>query len=149
MGILYYNKDLFDKAGVAYPTENWTWDDLTAAAEKLTVKDASGNVTQYALAMESSSKYDNGSSRTAAHPGRYVNPSKCMLADPKSVEAITFFADMMNNGYAMRDADLNQAGGDASRVPSRPGGDDHPEHQPRVGLQQGGQELRRMPCADP
>ncbi len=50
--VLYYNKDLFDKAGVKYPDETWTWDDLLAAAEKLTVKDASGKVTQYALAME-------------------------------------------------------------------------------------------------
>ena len=37
-----------------------------------------------------------------------------MLADPKSVAAVKFFADMMNKGYAMRDADLNQAGGDAA-----------------------------------
>ncbi len=58
VNILYYNKDLFDKAGVKYPDENWTWDDLLAAAEKLTVKDASGKVTQYALAMENNGKYD-------------------------------------------------------------------------------------------
>ena len=35
--ILYYNKDLFDKAKVAYPTDSWTMDDFKAAAEKLTV----------------------------------------------------------------------------------------------------------------
>jgi multiple sugar transport system substrate-binding protein len=39
--LLYYNKDLFDKAGVAYPTADWTWKDELAAAEKLTDK-ASG-----------------------------------------------------------------------------------------------------------
>jgi multiple sugar transport system substrate-binding protein len=33
---LFYNKDLFDKAGVSYPTENWTFDDLKSAAKKLT-----------------------------------------------------------------------------------------------------------------
>jgi len=37
---LQYNKDLFDAAGVEYPTAEWTWDDLMAAAEKLTDKDA-------------------------------------------------------------------------------------------------------------
>ena len=36
--ILYYNKDLFDKAGVAYPTKGWTRDDLLNAAQKLTIK---------------------------------------------------------------------------------------------------------------
>ncbi len=40
---LEYNKDLFDAAGVAYPTADWTWDDLKAAAEKLTTTDANGN----------------------------------------------------------------------------------------------------------
>ncbi|MBL8058676.1 MAG: ABC transporter substrate-binding protein [Anaerolineales bacterium] len=33
---LFYNKDLFAKAGLAEPTDSWTWDDLKAAAEKLT-----------------------------------------------------------------------------------------------------------------
>jgi multiple sugar transport system substrate-binding protein len=61
------------------------------------------------------------------------NPSRCGLADPQSIEAISFVADLMNNEQAMRDANLNQAGGDlavfqgeqvsmivqnASRVPS-------------------------------
>jgi multiple sugar transport system substrate-binding protein len=33
---LIYNKDLFDAAGVAYPTKDWTWDDFRAAAKALT-----------------------------------------------------------------------------------------------------------------
>lgn len=33
---LWYNKKLFDEAGVAYPNENWTWNDLLAAAKKIT-----------------------------------------------------------------------------------------------------------------
>ena len=43
--LLYYNKDLFDKAGVAYPpasVENaWTWEEFISAAKKLTL-DANG-----------------------------------------------------------------------------------------------------------
>ena len=112
VNILYYNKDLFDKAGVKYPDENWKWEDLLAAAEKLTVKDAGGKVTQYALAMEGG-KYSKWVNQNGgAILDDYVNPSKCMLADPKSVAAVKLFADMMNQGYAMRDADLSQAGGD-------------------------------------
>ncbi|HEY4224987.1 MAG TPA: sugar ABC transporter substrate-binding protein [Pseudolysinimonas sp.] len=34
--VLFYNKDLFDAAGVKYPTDSWTWADETAAAKKLT-----------------------------------------------------------------------------------------------------------------
>ncbi|MCW2142739.1 ABC transporter substrate-binding protein [Actinoplanes cyaneus] len=33
---LIYNKPLFDKAGLAYPTDEWSWEDFRAAARKLT-----------------------------------------------------------------------------------------------------------------
>ena len=112
VNVLYYNKDLFDKAGVKYPDENWKWNDLLGAAEKLTVKDAGGKVTQYTLAMEGGKYFTWVNQNGGAILDDYVNPSKCMLADPKSVAAIKLFADMMNQGYAMRDADLSQAGGD-------------------------------------
>lgn len=46
----WYRKDLFDKAGVKYPTQDWTHDDYANAAKQLTVKDSSGKVTQYGLA---------------------------------------------------------------------------------------------------
>lgn len=36
--LTFYNKDLFDEAGVDYPTSDWTWEDERAAAEKLTDK---------------------------------------------------------------------------------------------------------------
>jgi multiple sugar transport system substrate-binding protein len=38
--VLFYNKDLFDAAGLAYPAKDWTWADETAAAEALTDKAA-------------------------------------------------------------------------------------------------------------
>jgi multiple sugar transport system substrate-binding protein len=34
--LLFYNKDLFDAKGAAYPTADWTWKDELAAAQKLT-----------------------------------------------------------------------------------------------------------------
>ncbi len=38
--VLFYNADLFDAAGLDYPTADWTWADEKAAAEKLTDTDA-------------------------------------------------------------------------------------------------------------
>lgn len=35
---LFYNKDLFAEAGVAEPADNWTWDDLQAAAKTISEK---------------------------------------------------------------------------------------------------------------
>lgn len=34
--VLYYNADLFDQAGLDYPTADWTWEDEQAAAEAIT-----------------------------------------------------------------------------------------------------------------
>jgi multiple sugar transport system substrate-binding protein len=34
--VLFYNKDLFDAAGVEYPKASWTWEDELDAAQKLT-----------------------------------------------------------------------------------------------------------------
>ena len=33
--VLCYNKEMFDAAGVAYPDEDWTWDDMVDASEKI------------------------------------------------------------------------------------------------------------------
>jgi len=46
---LYFNKDMFDAAGVPHPTDYWTWEDMAAAAQALTIRDAAGNVTQWGL----------------------------------------------------------------------------------------------------
>lgn len=34
--VMFYNKDLFDKYGVEYPSPSWTWEDELEAAQKLT-----------------------------------------------------------------------------------------------------------------
>jgi len=36
--LLFYDKDLFDKAGVAVPNGQWTWDDYVKTAKELTTK---------------------------------------------------------------------------------------------------------------
>ncbi|SIS75033.1 ABC transporter substrate-binding protein [Alicyclobacillus vulcanalis] len=47
--LLFYNEDMFKKAGVPFPTANWTWKDYENAAKKLTiVKD--GRVVQWGSA---------------------------------------------------------------------------------------------------
>jgi len=112
--VLYYNQAIFDEAGVEYPTAEWTWDDLTAAAEQLTVVAASGQVERYALGMEGGKWTLWLNQNNASILDDMRNPSKCTLTDPAAVEAIQFFADLMANNYAMRDADLSQAGGDAA-----------------------------------
>ena len=52
---LLYNKAIFDKYGVSYPTEEWTWEDMYEAAKKIT-EESKGEV--YGMAMNTSNNQD-------------------------------------------------------------------------------------------
>lgn len=110
--VLYYNQDMFDEAGLEYPTEEWTWDDLQAAAEALTIADGD-RVERYALGMEAGKYQLWVGQNNGAILDDMRNPSTCTLDQPEAVAAIQFFSGMMNNNQAMRPASLSQAGGDA------------------------------------
>jgi multiple sugar transport system substrate-binding protein len=112
--VLYYNKDIFDEVGLGYPTEGWFWSDLLNAAEKLTVVESGGRVARYALGMEGGKFALWIIQNKGGILDDMRNPSKCILTEPAAVEAIEFFAGMMDDNYAMRDADLSGAGGDAA-----------------------------------
>ena len=47
---MWYNKDMFDEAGIDYPDGSWTWDEFYDIAEKLTKEDGS----QYGFAANPS-----------------------------------------------------------------------------------------------
>ena len=52
VGVIYYNKDLFDEAGLGYPTADWTWDDMVRMARALTRDfDGDGAIDQYGLQL--------------------------------------------------------------------------------------------------
>lgn len=42
--VLFYNKDLFDAAGVEYPSDDMTWDEYETLAEQMTSGEGSGKV---------------------------------------------------------------------------------------------------------
>lgn len=46
---LYYNRDMFDAAGLPYPDESYTWDTVLQTAQKLIRRDDTGNTTQWGL----------------------------------------------------------------------------------------------------
>jgi multiple sugar transport system substrate-binding protein len=111
--VLYYNVDIFDEVGLEYPTEDWTWEDFRAAAEALTVREGE-QVTRYGLAMEGGKYQLFVGQNNGTIVDDLRNPTTCTLDSPEAIEAIEFFAGMMNDGIAMRDANLNQAGGDSA-----------------------------------
>ncbi len=49
--VFYYNKTMFDKAGVPLPKAGWTWQQFTDAAQKLTIVQG-GTTVQYGVAID-------------------------------------------------------------------------------------------------
>ena len=93
---LWYNKTLFDEAGLEYPTADWTWDDVTEAAKKLTKDDGS----QYGLAMGNGSNQDGYYNMVYDNGGYIINDDKTQSGwdDPKTIEAMQTMEGWINDG---------------------------------------------------
>jgi len=97
---LFYNKDLFDKAGVEYPTGDWTWDDLRAAAGKLTIKEGdTASQWGYASTLAGQQNYFN---LVWQNEGQVLNEeqTESMLGEPAACEALQFAGDFIANGLS-------------------------------------------------
>ena len=97
---LWYNKTMFDEAGIAYPDENWTWDDYYDAAVKLTKPDGS----QFGTAMNPSNNQD-GWYNIVYSMGGYVisdDKKKSGMDDPNTLKAMEFVDKLRKD--AMPDA---------------------------------------------
>ena len=96
---VYYNKDLFEKAGVEEPKDGWTWEDLEEKAKK--INEATG-VKGFSFSMKPD-PYDyemylwsNGTAycdKEGKMEG-YINSDKAL-------ETYKMFQDMAKDGYAV------------------------------------------------
>ncbi len=93
---LWYNKTMFDAADVSYPDDTWTWDDLKAAAKKLTKEDGS----QYGVLAPLHSQegyynfvYQNGGTIV-------TDDRKSGYDDPKTMEAMKYYFDFVREGLS-------------------------------------------------
>ncbi|MBO1332166.1 sugar ABC transporter substrate-binding protein [Streptomyces sp. VRA16 Mangrove soil] len=92
---LWYNKRLFDKAGVPYPDADWTWDDLRNAARELT--DRGNRVYGIAAEMDRQAKFYP----TVFGAGGYVlRDGKSGFADPRSIEGLRLWTDLVDRGWS-------------------------------------------------
>ena len=112
--VVYYNKDLFQKAGLQEPKGWWTWNDFVDAAKKLD----KGN-TQPGFAPDSTNEaYWNG--WVGSNGGSIMNdplaPTKSVLDSAAASDGIQYFANLWlkNNGAVSPTTNaLGQAASDA------------------------------------
>lgn len=96
---LYYNEDLLRKAGITppSPTTPWTWNELLAAAKKLTIKQGS-HVTQWGLDTSDMLGSWFGNNVFARMNGTDLfnaDATQILLDDPRVIKAFRFFYDMI------------------------------------------------------
>jgi sn-glycerol 3-phosphate transport system substrate-binding protein len=99
--VMYYNKELFKAAGLDPNKPPSSWAEMADAAKKLTVKDASGKVTQYGVQIPSSGfpywlfqalAIENGVAM-ANDAGNAVK-----FDDPAVIEALQYWIDLTKQG---------------------------------------------------
>ena len=118
--VIYYNKDLFDAAGVPYPKENWTWDDFVSTAQKLTQKDDKGNVKVWGVQLPNSWGdylwYRGISPIVYSNGGNIIGPdgktSTGYMNSPETVDAIQKYVDLfLKDKVAPTKADVDAMAG--------------------------------------
>ena len=106
---IYYNKALFDQAGLAYPKDGWTWDDLRSDAIKLTHRDASGQPSQLGFADD----WNLVDAWILSSGGRQVDdfaaPTRFTFAERKSLDGILFRWKLMQKDRVMPSSEDGQA----------------------------------------
>lgn len=88
---LWYNKTMFDDAGIAYPDETWTWDTLAEAAQKLTDKEKG----QYGFASPAANNQDGYYNLIYDLGSEIINADKTKSGwdNPKTIEAMNWWYD--------------------------------------------------------
>lgn len=103
--VLFYNKDLFDAAGVAYPKADWTWKEELEAAQKLT--DAGKGVWGDFAPIQFWEFYKT----IAQNGGAIFNAEKTEVTidSARNIETLTWMVDKVNR-YKVTPSDAEMAG---------------------------------------
>lgn len=106
MIVLLYHKELFDAAGVAYPDNNWTWDDMESASEQIYEK--TGKYGYMAFSHDQigywNFVYQNG--------GQILNEDGTVpeFTDAATADAIRYYVDIQKNDWCPTQAQFANTG---------------------------------------
>ncbi len=105
---IFYNKNAYQEAGLAYPGETWTYDDLSTNARRLTLREADGSVVRHGFKLPTSRNwvpviwaYGGDLVDDWADPKRFVGNSAATLA------AVEYLANLVRLG-AVQDRPTHQ-----------------------------------------
>lgn len=99
--LFFYNKGIFDTAGVSEPSIDWNWDELALLARRMNSdRDGDGLIDRWGLRLPSAG-YDFGAF-LATNGGSFFDFAERRVAfnDATGVETIEFLVSLVNEGIA-------------------------------------------------
>ena len=95
--VLIYNKDLFDQAGIDYPTDDWKWEDAMAAAEK--IRALGDNIYGYYHPISFNEFYKT----VKQNGGSLFNDdfTEFTMDTPENIETLQYMVDMQQKTNVM------------------------------------------------
>lgn len=97
---IYYNQDLFDAAGIEYPTETWTWDQAVEAAMALTQREGD-RVNQWGMNLGNLAVWWGLQTLSWAKDDAFfdkqLEPTKFQFSNPANVETLDFARSLVND----------------------------------------------------
>ncbi|MBX3011296.1 MAG: sugar ABC transporter substrate-binding protein [Caldilineaceae bacterium] len=108
--VFYYNKDIFDAAGEAYPNSDWSYDQVREVGARLTKRtgdtvDQYGFISNWDYSMLDSSLYANG--------GAILNEdyTQSVLDTPENIATVQWWVDLIQaDGIAPLPAEFAEGG---------------------------------------
>jgi len=109
--VVYYNKAMFDAAGLPYPTDNWTYEDMRQAAIRLTLDSQGRNPAQEGFDPDAIQQWGWNSSLTFFWQRYLVQPfgadfcanADCTLMNftaPETIAAVSWWASLVSQDHA-------------------------------------------------
>lgn len=95
--VMFYNRELFDKAHLAYPGENWTMEQMLETARRLTVDaDKDGHPEQFGVSFQDYFLF--WFPYVWSFGGELLNPARdrFTLDQPEATAGLQFYADLRN-----------------------------------------------------
>jgi multiple sugar transport system substrate-binding protein len=113
---LYYNKAMFDAAGIPYPDETWDWDKLLEVGKQLTLDaDGNGQPEQWGFYTETTDMENYWSELVWQAGGDIVSEDRTqtLLGSEEAVTGLQFLQDLIWTHKIMPPADITLQLGDA------------------------------------
>lgn len=90
---IWFNKDLFDKAGIPYPKGRMTWEELIDLAGRLTIRDPNGKPKQFGFY----SGFNSWRDIAAGYGARKFTPdgTRCVIDSEESIASLQFTYDLI------------------------------------------------------